>query len=72
MHETVAASLTAFAFVEKSFKRAKKTLGTHVAVATINGVHGISTPSDQYGHFDLHPYVGGPFLTTFVVNSQIP
>lgn len=72
MHDTVAASLTAFAYVEKSFRKAKKTLGTHVAVATINGVHGISTLSDPNGHFDLHPYVGGPFLTTFVINSAIP
>lgn len=72
MHQSEAESIATFRAIEESFSRARKTLGTHVATCTIDALHGLSTPADEFGHFDLHPYKSAPFLKTFAMQKAIP
>jgi hypothetical protein len=70
MHITEEHSIAAFHALEENFDRARKLIGTHVAVGTLTAAHGIATPADNHGHFDLHPKVSAPFQTTFVVQPN--
>lgn len=72
MHTSANASIAAFKAVEAIFPRARKTLGTHVAVGQLDGTIGIATLPDHHGHFDLHPYKSAPFLATFQTAGAIP
>lgn len=72
MHTSAIASIAAFQAVEAIFPRARKTLGTHVAVGQLDGAIGVATPPDSHGHFDLHPYKSASFLATFQTAGIIP
>lgn len=72
MHTSAVASIAAFKAVEAIFPRARKTLGTHVAVGQLHGAIGVATPPDSHGHFDLHPYKSASFLATFQTAGIIP
>ncbi len=56
MYLTYDQSVVAFKHVERSFKMARKKLGDHVACISITPAHGVCSPVDNHGHFDLHPY----------------
>jgi hypothetical protein len=72
MHDTEAQSIAAFKALEKKFKQIRKTIGSAVAYAELSPLHGASTLSDSYGHFDLHPYKTTGFPTPFSAPKAIP
>lgn len=72
MHESFEHSSRAFQAVEKTFKRARKTLGSAIAHGTLRCSDGLSTPSDKNGHFDFHPYSTFAPLSTFKVFGELP
>ena len=72
MHQTQKESILAFHAVERSFTRARRTLGTHVSTGFIDGTHGHSTSANHYGKFDLHPFSNAKFEATFKVIDVIP
>lgn len=72
MHDTLNQSISAFHAVEKSYRGARKTLGDHVAQGTLVQADGLSTPSNNYGHFDLHPYKSAKPVGKFTVIAPIP
>lgn len=72
MHDTEAQSIAAFKSLEKSFKQIRNTIGSAVSYAQLAPNHGLSTLSDKYGHFDLHPYKSAAFPTLFQAPKAIP
>lgn len=72
MHDTEAQSVAAFKALEKTFKRIRSTIGSAVAYAQLTPSHGLSTTSDRYGHFDLHPYSTSAFPAPFQAPKVIP
>jgi len=72
MHRTDRESISAFQALERSFKRARQTLGTHLATAVIDASHGLSTAANAHGHFDLHPFRQVNFESVFKVVDAIP
>lgn len=72
MHETESQSIDAFKAVEKIFKKARKTLGDHVAQVQIVQTDGVCTLPDSYGHFDLHLYADGAAHSGVIAMSPIP
>lgn len=72
MHDTEAQSVATFKALEKNFKRIRSTIGSAVAYAQLAPAHGLSTLSDSYGHFDLHPYKNAAFPAPFQAPKVIP
>lgn len=72
MHDTEAQSIAAFKALEKKFKQIRKTIGSAVAYAQLTPAHGLSTSSDNYGHFDLHPYKTTVFPSPFQTPKAVP
>ena len=72
MHDSEAQSVAAFKALEKKFKQIRKTIGSAVASADLTPADGVSTPSDAYGHFDLHPYNTTSFPAPFAAPKAIP
>jgi hypothetical protein len=72
MHDSEAQSIAAFRALERNFRKIRKTLGTAVAYAKIDVDHGQSTPSDDYGHFDLHPFHDCSLEVIFAIAKAIP
>lgn len=72
MHETLDQSVAAFKAVEKSFKNARKVLGNAVACGMLAQADGLSTPADEFGHFDLHPYKTSSLIMKFSVVTVMP
>jgi hypothetical protein len=72
MHDTEAHSIAAFKALEKKFKKIRKTIGCAVAQADLEPSHGVSTSSDGYGHFDLHPYANIAFPSLFTAPKAVP
>jgi hypothetical protein len=70
MHVTKEDSIAAFHALEENFDRIRKVIGTHVAVGDLTAAHGVATPADGHGHFDLHPIISAPFNNTFVVQPD--
>jgi hypothetical protein len=71
MHDTEAQSVAAFKSLEKIFKQIRKTIGSAVARAQLTPSDGVSTLSDKYGHFDLHPYKTSNFPAPFQTPKEI-
>lgn len=72
MHTSLKASVAAFLAVEKSFKKARKTFGDHVAKGYIKPAHGKCTVPDNFNHFDFHEYKIAPVSAAFGIDSVIP
>lgn len=72
MHDSEAQSVAAFKALEKKFKKIRKTIGCAVAEADLDPSHGVSTDSDNFGHFDLHPYANIVFPGPFTAPKAIP
>lgn len=72
MHETLNQSVSAFQNLEKSFRNAKKVIGNSVAHGILAQADGLSTPADQSGHFDLHPYKATVLTLKFSIVAALP
>lgn len=72
MHESEQASLTAFKFLEKSFKNLRKTVGNHIASVKITPNSGVCSPTDQHYHFDVYEYEGNFFENSSTIIKAIP
>lgn len=58
MYDSYARGVQAMKLLERSLPRIRKTLGDHIAMVSITPADGVSTPPNNKGHFDFHPYVG--------------
>ncbi|HHR5849466.1 TPA: hypothetical protein ACS7XE_003697, partial [Providencia alcalifaciens] len=63
---------TVFSELEKTFKKARKSIGTHVSRGELTTSDGVVTDIDDKGHFDFHPYLGIDIKTKFALIREIP
>ncbi len=49
-------AITKYFILKNLIKNIGKTIGTHLAEGWINETHGVVTPIDEEGHFDLHEF----------------
>ena len=45
-----------FTHLEENNREIRKTIGTHLASLGLTTAHGVQTPENTTGHFDLHEY----------------
>lgn len=72
MYSTQHNAETVFSELEKNFKRARKTIGTHVSKGALDITDGVITEIENNGHFDFHPYIGVDIKLKFSVVRCIP
>jgi hypothetical protein len=72
MHTNLNASQSAFQTLEKSFRGIRKIFGGYVASGKLTPQHGLVTPPDKHGHFDLHEYKDTMIIPAFQLDSEIP
>lgn len=53
---------TRFAELEEKNREIRKTIGTHLASLALTTAHGVQTPENRDGHFDLHEYQGADLV----------
>lgn len=72
MYASQASSIRAFKSIEKNFRKARKTLGDHVALVSIQPSDGLCTPVNDKKHFDFHPYLDNEISTRVAMVDPIP
>lgn len=58
MFATEAQARARFGELERNNREIRKTIGTHLASLALTVAHGVQTPENSTGHFDLHEYEG--------------
>lgn len=72
MYDSERQAIHAFKRLAKSMKNIRKTIGDSLASGQLEPEHGLSTDSNNSGHFDLHPYANIDWLKTFEPKGLIP
>lgn len=72
MYLTYEQSIERFTQIEKNFKKARKRFGDHVACILVTPAHGVCSPADRFGHFDLHPYATANLQASVASVRPIP
>ena len=56
----------------KIVKNIRKTIGSHLAEGNINATHGLATPVEGNGHFNLFAAESAEFTTCFSIAVELP
>ncbi|MBM0400892.1 hypothetical protein [Serratia sp. 4542] len=72
MYSTQDKAESVFSEIEKNFKKARQTIGTHVSKGNLEPEDGVITEIEDNGHFDFHPYTGVDIKLKFEVVRCIP
>jgi hypothetical protein len=72
MHMSQQQSVDAFKKLESSFLNARKTMGGYIAEGNVSTQHGLCTPPNEVGHFDVYEYEAVNLSQFFVILDEIP
>lgn len=72
MHISIEASIKAFLFLEKTNRKLREKMATHIAEGTLMPSHGVCTEEDEFGHFDFYEYKNNNCTKHFSVIQEIP
>lgn len=67
MFATEAQARSRFSTLEESNREIRKSVGTHIASVALSTTHGVQTPENSLGHFDLHEYEDSDLVSVSTV-----
>ena len=72
MFDSIESAIAEFVALAKTVRNIRKTIGSHLAQGNIDASHGVVTPIEKNGHFNLFAAESAEFIGNFVITMELP